>query len=94
MSKLDIYRKFTNALGVTVVLSVAWICYEVLPHLLINGAHKSKFFLYAQILSSGQLIQHNQSPGQQLLAIQPFASINLVMQRRLNILYKPLMHPI
>ncbi|KAJ4812701.1 Transmembrane protein 87A [Rhynchospora pubera] len=29
MSKLDIYRKFTNALGVTVLLSVAWICYEL-----------------------------------------------------------------
>jgi hypothetical protein len=31
MSKLDIYRKFTNALGVTIVLSVAGICYEVFP---------------------------------------------------------------
>ncbi|KAJ3677122.1 hypothetical protein LUZ60_002846 [Juncus effusus] len=29
MAKLDIYRKFTNALGVTVLLSVAWICYEL-----------------------------------------------------------------
>ncbi|GAB4847823.1 hypothetical protein Ancab_026884 [Ancistrocladus abbreviatus] len=27
--KLDIYRKFSNALGVTVIASVAWICYEV-----------------------------------------------------------------
>jgi hypothetical protein len=29
MSKLDIYRKFTNALCVTIVLSVAGICYEL-----------------------------------------------------------------
>lgn len=29
MAKLDIYRKFTNALGVAVVVSVGWICYEV-----------------------------------------------------------------
>lgn len=27
--KLDIYRKFTNALAVAVILSVIWICYEV-----------------------------------------------------------------
>lgn len=27
--KLDIYRKFSNALAVTVVSSVAWIGYEV-----------------------------------------------------------------
>ncbi|PKI43786.1 hypothetical protein CRG98_035797 [Punica granatum] len=27
--KLDIYRKFTNALAVAVVLSVFWICYEL-----------------------------------------------------------------
>ncbi|XP_077213426.1 lung seven transmembrane receptor family protein [Tasmannia lanceolata] len=27
--KLDIYRKFTNALAVAVIASVAWICYEV-----------------------------------------------------------------
>ncbi|GMH24487.1 hypothetical protein Nepgr_026330 [Nepenthes gracilis] len=27
--KLDIYRKFSNALGVTVIASVAWIAYEV-----------------------------------------------------------------
>lgn len=27
--KLDIYRKFSNALAVTVVASVAWIGYEV-----------------------------------------------------------------
>ena len=30
MAKLDIYRKFTNALGVAVVVSVGWIGYEVL----------------------------------------------------------------
>ncbi|CAL9097555.1 unnamed protein product [Musa acuminata var. zebrina] len=29
MAKLDIYRKFTNALGVALVLSVCWICYEL-----------------------------------------------------------------
>ncbi|PQP92060.1 transmembrane protein 87A [Prunus yedoensis var. nudiflora] len=29
MVKLDIYRKFTNALAVTVVVSVGWICYEL-----------------------------------------------------------------
>lgn len=27
--KLDIYRKFSNALAVMVVASVAWIVYEV-----------------------------------------------------------------
>ncbi|MCL7023017.1 hypothetical protein MKW94_020186 [Papaver nudicaule] len=27
--KLDIYRKFSNALAVTVIASIAWICYEV-----------------------------------------------------------------
>ncbi|CDO97526.1 unnamed protein product [Coffea canephora] len=27
--KLDIYRKFSNALAVTVIASVAWICYEL-----------------------------------------------------------------
>lgn len=29
LGKLDIYRKFTNALAVTVIVSVGWICYEV-----------------------------------------------------------------
>eukprot|EP00262_Sarcandra_glabra_P004938 TRINITY_DN16175_c0_g2_i1.p1 TRINITY_DN16175_c0_g2~~TRINITY_DN16175_c0_g2_i1.p1 ORF type:complete len:129 (-),score=22.38 TRINITY_DN16175_c0_g2_i1:226-612(-) len=29
MAKLDIYRKFTNALGVAVIVSVGWICYEL-----------------------------------------------------------------
>ncbi|XP_058001853.1 uncharacterized protein LOC110654706 isoform X1 [Hevea brasiliensis] len=28
-AKLDIYRKFTNALAVAVIFSVGWICYEV-----------------------------------------------------------------
>ncbi|KAL5995140.1 hypothetical protein ACLOJK_025198 [Asimina triloba] len=28
VAKLDIYRKFTNALGVAVILSAGWICYE------------------------------------------------------------------
>ncbi|KAE8667141.1 Lung seven transmembrane receptor family protein isoform 2 [Hibiscus syriacus] len=28
MVKLDIYRKFTNALAVAVIVSVGWICYE------------------------------------------------------------------
>lgn len=30
MIKLDMYRKFTNALAVAVVVSVGWICYEVI----------------------------------------------------------------
>lgn len=30
MAKLDLYRKFTNALAIFVVLSIAWIGYEVL----------------------------------------------------------------
>ncbi|WJX72073.1 hypothetical protein P8452_55990 [Trifolium repens] len=30
MIKLDMYRKFTNALVVAVVVSVGWICYEVI----------------------------------------------------------------
>ncbi|XP_044496306.1 transmembrane protein 87A-like [Mangifera indica] len=29
MVKLDIYQKFTNALAVTVIVSVGWICYEL-----------------------------------------------------------------
>lgn len=29
MTKLDIYRKFTNALAVAVIVSVGWICYEL-----------------------------------------------------------------
>ncbi|URE16319.1 Holliday junction DNA helicase ruvB N-terminus [Musa troglodytarum] len=29
IAKLDIYRKFTNALAVTVIVSVGWICYEL-----------------------------------------------------------------
>ncbi|KAJ4717754.1 Transmembrane protein like [Melia azedarach] len=29
MTKLDIYRKFTNALGVAVIVSVGWTCYEL-----------------------------------------------------------------
>jgi hypothetical protein len=29
MAKLDIYRKFTIALGITVLVSIAWIGYEV-----------------------------------------------------------------
>lgn len=28
--KLDIYRKFTNALAVAVIVSVGWMCYEVI----------------------------------------------------------------
>ena len=28
--KLDLYRKFSNALAVTVIVSVAWIAYEVM----------------------------------------------------------------
>lgn len=30
--KLDIYRKFSNALAVTVIASVVWIGYEVHAH--------------------------------------------------------------
>ncbi|KAI8009280.1 Cytochrome P450 85A1 [Camellia lanceoleosa] len=29
LAKLDIYRKFTNALAVAVIVSVGWICYEM-----------------------------------------------------------------
>lgn len=29
MIKIDIYRKFTNALGVAVIVSAGWICYEL-----------------------------------------------------------------
>lgn len=29
-AKLDIYRKFTNALAIAVIVSVGWICYEVM----------------------------------------------------------------
>lgn len=36
MIKLDIYRKFTNALAAAVLVSVGWICYEVIH----NHRHK------------------------------------------------------
>nr|GMD30394.1 transmembrane protein 87A-like [Ipomoea batatas] len=29
IAKLDIYRKFTNALAVAVIVSIGWICYEI-----------------------------------------------------------------
>lgn len=29
LAKLDVYRKFTNALAVAVIVSVGWICYEL-----------------------------------------------------------------
>ncbi|KAL9254793.1 Transmembrane protein 87A-like protein [Drosera capensis] len=29
MAKLDMYRKFTNALAVAVIVSIGWICYEL-----------------------------------------------------------------
>lgn len=29
MAKLELYRKFTNSLAVSVLISVAWIGYEV-----------------------------------------------------------------
>ncbi|PSR96210.1 Transmembrane protein like [Actinidia chinensis var. chinensis] len=29
LAKLDIYRKFTNALAIAVIVSVGWICYEL-----------------------------------------------------------------
>ncbi|KAK2998823.1 hypothetical protein RJ639_023208 [Escallonia herrerae] len=32
MAKLELYRKFTNSLAVFVLLSIAWIGYEVLPY--------------------------------------------------------------
>lgn len=40
MAKFALYRKFTNSLAVSVLLSVAWIGYEVI-----------KFFLFFAILS-------------------------------------------
>lgn len=30
LHKLDIYRRFTNALAVTIIISVGWIGYEVM----------------------------------------------------------------
>jgi hypothetical protein len=33
MAKLELYRKFTNSLAVSVLISVAWIGYEVLQPL-------------------------------------------------------------
>lgn len=35
MAKLELYRKFTNSLAVSVLLSVAWIGFEVL--LIVNS---------------------------------------------------------
>ena len=31
LAKLELYQKFTNSLAVFVLLSIAWIGYEVLP---------------------------------------------------------------
>lgn len=46
-AKLDIYRKFTNALAVAVIMSVGWICYEVM--LLYIFKDESNFFIYFSI---------------------------------------------
>lgn len=34
MAKLELFRKFTNSLAVSVILSIAWIGFEVIGHLL------------------------------------------------------------
>jgi Lung seven transmembrane receptor len=39
MAKLELYRKFTNSLAVSVLISVAWIGYEVLQPLQILRSH-------------------------------------------------------
>lgn len=36
MAKLELYRKFTNSLAVSVLLSIAWIGFEVLLYKIIN----------------------------------------------------------
>ncbi|CAI9763077.1 unnamed protein product [Fraxinus pennsylvanica] len=41
LAKLDIYRKFTNALAVAVVVSVGWICYEENDPTLMGRVKKS-----------------------------------------------------
>lgn len=35
IAKLELYRKFTNALAASVLLSIAWIGFEVIPLLLL-----------------------------------------------------------
>lgn len=44
LAKLDIYRKFTNALAVAVIVSVGWICYEV------NLSYKMMWFIVSFFL--------------------------------------------
>lgn len=38
MAKLELYRKFTNSLAVCVLLSIAWIGFEVICLLQINSS--------------------------------------------------------
>lgn len=37
LAKLELYRKFTNALAVCVLLSIAWIGFEVISFIAINN---------------------------------------------------------
>lgn len=50
--KLDIYRKFTNALAVAVIVSVGWICYEVINCLLMNWQKVIEIWLWNTLLDS------------------------------------------
>lgn len=62
--KLELYRKFTNALAVCVIASVAWIAYEVrVHHFTLSGAVlglKFKYFINIT-LSNGLCINREQT---------------------------------
>lgn len=49
--KLDIYRKFTNALAVAVIVSVGWTCYEVIHTLALTCLRSKKIRKDCELLA-------------------------------------------
>lgn len=66
LAKLDVYRKFTNALAIAVIVSVGWICYEVMlaAYFLRLSAHHFVYFLleitdeYQVLMSAPKVLVH------------------------------------
>lgn len=50
--RLDIYRKFSNALAVTVIASVVWIGYEVYAHFHCFWVLGSSFVIHHKFINS------------------------------------------
>ena len=66
MAKLDIYRKFTNALVVAVIVSVGWICYEVQSTCNFHESTSQKFFfifLILIVMKYNSFIHFNKRPS-------------------------------